>query len=389
VVREGAAGLAQLARLAAVLVSMRGATAAGVGLVTAMAFAATAPARAVPPHNCGPRSAETVRSNKLVRVYLTEDGRYHACARRPGGDRYSLGRLQRVLLRGPYVTSVGRYCNGRCAAVDVTDIVRGEAVAHAESPGAVRRVVATRRGEAAVMFASPDGSERFILKLDSLGTSELDRGAELGRLRVSGSRLHWLKDGRERSSPAAHTRRCGPEAGVDSVALGRDVRVYSRYREPKFSDEELVEYFACLRPGGKPFEIAQVDVAIESTSADTDDEVQGLVFSGRYVAFALVRCGIFGCDSTVSVFDVRGRRRVRSENFNGSAVTVVVSPTGHAAALVSYVDGADDPPDAAVFKVGHGNSTRLDRGPEVRELTLDGSILHWLNGSEQRSAPLG
>jgi hypothetical protein len=112
------------------------------------------------------------------------------------------------------------------------------------------------------------------------------------------------------------------------------------------------------------------------------------VFSGRVVAFAKVVCTFVDCESAAKVVDVRRRKLARSARFPGRADTVVVSRGGKAAALVSYRYSSRDPDDSSVREIGHGEATELDRGPGLRDLTLSGSVAHWLRGSEPRSATL-
>jgi hypothetical protein len=244
----------------------------------------------------------------------------------------------------------------------------------------------TRRGQAAALLAMPDGSERFIVRLDTMGVTEIDRAPDLRDLRLRGTRLHWLHEGAPRSARAAHGRRCGPAHGATPVALTKDVRVYYIYSA--LYDEEYYDYFACLRPGGKPIKLTRTDQTIYSGSSSSTDDVKGLAFAGPLLAFSQVGCGLGNCYSTVTVVDVGRRRKVRKESVGGDAVDVVVSAKGSAAALVAYEYSGGLPSDSAVLKFDAAGQTQLDHGPDVHSLTFDGSLLHWLSGSEERSAPL-
>jgi len=359
----------------------------------------TAPAQASGPRDCGPRAAKTIDRNRLVRVYATQRMRtlghvpakhYFACGR-SGGKRTALGTtVRRLVLRGRYLN----YVDGGCAGADcsfvleVLDALNGRVVAGSgRVAGTDLEIVATARAESAVLVATPDGAERYIVRADLQGTSELDRGPAVGDLTLKGSRLHWLNGDRRRSAPIAHQRRCGRTTGVVNVSLQRNVRIYSVYRQRDGGDEEFADYYGCLRPGGRPVKLTRVDVTYHPGSAGSTESPGVFVSAGRFVAFAQTGCAFTGCTSTLVVFDMRARRRTRSAHIRGSA-TVVLAPSGLAAALVSFEESDSYPGDSSVVRIDPSGAFELDRGPDVRDLTIDGDVLHWLNDGEPRSAGL-
>src|SRR4051812_15690612 len=139
-----------------------------------------APASAAPPkRDCGPRSARTIKRNRLVRVYRTEHGNYRACARH-GGKSTGIDRPDKLVLRGRYLTFSTQFCDrtGCWFFLDVLDVPRGEFPAGiGETPGSVTKFVATSHGEAALLATAPDGG-RFVERADFMGTKELDRGPD-------------------------------------------------------------------------------------------------------------------------------------------------------------------------------------------------------------------
>jgi hypothetical protein len=270
----------------------------------------------------------------------------------------------------------------------VLDVLRAQSVAQTGiTYGSLEDLVATRHGEAALLATPPDRGERYLLRLDSLGISELARGPDVRALRVRGARLHWREGVAERSAPTANGRRCGRTRGVTNVQLGRDIRVYSVYRSSEDREEEYDDYYACLRPGGRPLRIAHVDVTVYSSSCCPTEEPGAFVFSGRVVAFAAVGCsGAFGCSSELRSFDVGRRRRVREARLTGAVSTVVASPSGNVAALVG--GSSSNETEERVVRVDQAGFAELDRGEDLRDLTLDGASLRWLHGGESRTAEL-
>jgi hypothetical protein len=357
------------------------------GLATTMP---TNPAQAATTAGCGPKSATTVSRNRLVRLYFTRTRpgkkRYYACAL-PHGKPTLLGdALDHVLLRGRYVSVAANGCDtGGCSFyVEVTDVLRGDTVASETGPpGRARKLVASPRGEAAVLGVAPGGDERYVVKIDDLGLSEIDRGPEVNKLTLGGRTLHWLHGGEKRTAPIAHVSRCGPR-DAPSVALGGRIRVYVRYVST--ADQDFADYYACRRPGGKSVKLARVDDTIYSGSTGSED-IYAFVFSGDFVAFSVEGCSLGDCVSDFSVFDVRHGRRVhRATDLRGSVQTVVLTPRGQAGALVD--NPTFQPPATYVVKFDSSGQQEVDRGPDLRDLTLDGNTLRWSNGSEPRSAEL-
>jgi hypothetical protein len=353
-------------------------------LVWAAAAAGVPGASAAPRKgDCGPRAAHTIVRNRLVRVYRTAKGNYYACARRTGKRTYvEAGHLH---LRGRYVSYVSKECyQGYCSfQLYVTDVLAGEDRAVSDdTPGYVLKTVATRYGEAAVLAGAQDRHERVLLKLDWMGTSELDRGPDLGDLTVRDRRLHWRSGTARRDAAAAHGRRCGPSRGTHARALGDRVRVYSVYRS--YAIDEFNDYYACLRPGGKPLKLVREDTDPSDHAAGEVDEI---VVADRFVGFTEGNC-YAGCQSTVTVTDVRARRGVRSNSVDGVVDDLLLSPDAVAAAFVT-----DSPyPAEAVAVIGFDSrgTTEFDRGSanDFHDLTLDGTTLSWFNGSERRTAEL-
>jgi hypothetical protein len=351
-----------------------------IGAAVLSGIAVLAPtAAAAPKRDCGPRSAHTIKRNRLVRVYRTEHGGYRACPRR-GGKSTGIDHPDKLVLHGRYLSYSTQFCDrtGCWFFLDVLDVPDGEFPAGiGETPGTVTKIVATSHGEAALLATAPDG-KRFVERVDFMGTTELDRGPDLRALTLRDRRLHWLSGGAERDAPAANWRRCGPSHGAHAIALSDRLRVYSVDRTP--DDEEYRDYYACLRPGGRPLKLVR-----ENTSPDDHaaGEVGGFALAGTIVGFIEENC-YAGCDSTITVTDVGARRRVRSAGVSGYLDDVVVSPRGLAAALALHEPIEEN----AIVAFDSRGKTELDHGTALHDLALDGTTLSWFNGSEQRTAEL-
>jgi hypothetical protein len=378
VIGQGAGALEQLWTATAVRVGMRGLIVAGV-LIALAVGARGAPAAAATRRDCGPRSAHTIARDRQVRVYRTTLGGYYACSLR-NGKHTNVGSAH-LELRGRYVSYVERSCDavsGCSFELLVVDVPAARYLASSDSAASrVLKTVATSHGEAAALAETQDKRERFLLKLDWMGTSEVDRGPDLRALTLRARTLHWLNGDEAREAPAAHVRRCGPRRSFEALALTDSVRVYSVSRTP--GDEEYLDYYACVRPGRKPLRLVRVDASPDNHAAG---EVVDITVAGRIVAFTVGNCS--GCDSTITVTDVGARRRVRTASVRGYLGSIVVSPRGLAAGIAYGLGPQDD----AVVAFDSRGPTELDHGQDLHDLTLDGTTLSWFNGSERRSAEL-
>jgi hypothetical protein len=358
------------------------------GLIVAavvIALGAGAPGAPAAPssskRDCGPRSAHTVARNRLVRVYRNPRGHYYACAIR-NGKHTNVGSAF-LRLRGRYVSYVERACDERfgCSFELVVVDVPGDAYPAAtdSTPGRVLKTVATSRGEAAALAETEDGRERFLLKVDWMGTTELDRGPDVRALTLRDRRLRWLSGDVRRGAPVANGRRCGlgPSRRVDTRALSDELRVYTVYREPS-DEEEYSDYYACLRPGGKPLKLVRESISPDDRTAAA---VTDLVLAGRFVGFS--ELGSYVSESVVKVVSVGARRGVRREWVDGYLHDLVVSEDGLAAGIATEITEED-----AVYAFDSRGKTELARGADLHDLTLDGTRLSWFNGSEQRTAEL-
>jgi hypothetical protein len=354
-----------------------------IAVAAVMFLPATASAR---PDDCGPAAARTVRQSAAVRVFFVQKGRvkhYFSCWRRTGGKPFELvyngvrrpDSVDRLLLRGRFLTVVSRSCQPECAYLEVSlvDVKRRRFVVFAkEAYGSIRTLVATRGGAAA--FLAADGDGQYVERLDSLGITELDRGAGVRSLSLRGSHLHWLHGSQDRDEHIANVRRCGPGRGAITQALSRRVRVYSV--DPDHDDEEFVTY-ACLLGGGKPLLLGK------------DEEPFGYLddfqLRGDHVVWLENRCEL-ECVVKIHSADLRGRTTRAGERFH--AVPLVFSNRRGFAAELTQDDS--DPPRYELLGFDSAGERVLDEGAGIDpdSIAIFDDAVFWRRDGEQRSAPL-
>ena len=180
---------------------------------------------------------------------------------------------------------------------------------------------------------------------------------------------------------------CGPRK-AHTEARSAWMRVYSKYRLD--GDDELSEYYACLLRGGKPLQLDTLLLNNESGSAASSGYITKFALAGRYVAFSSGDCSLFGCQFTFRVVDVRRRLVTRYVNQPQAYAGMVVATFSGRVAVLAGADGASrsDRRTGYVLKLDSDGAVELDRGLEVRDLTLAGRTLHWFNGPDLRSAQL-
>src|SRR3954464_16013697 len=198
VIDQSADALEQLWPAGAGQAGMRGLIVAGVliALVAGVPGAAAADptAAASSRRDCGPRSAHTIARDGQVRVYRKRHGGYYACSLRNG--RHTNVGSENLHLRGRYVSYVERSCqagSGCSFELLVVDVPATRYLVSSDwTASRVLKTAATSYGEAAALAETQDKRERFLLKLDWMGTSEVDRGPDLRALTLRDRTLHWL-----------------------------------------------------------------------------------------------------------------------------------------------------------------------------------------------------
>lgn len=172
-----------------------------------------------------------------------------------------------------------------------------------------------------------------------------------------------------------------------TLARGRLGRVFEQQKLSAGS-QFFPHVFACLFEANKRFELGR----------NWDDELVELPrLAGPYVAWASVGCGIDGCDSSISITDLRDGRLVDAGN---AACGAEPAPTSGVSDLepkdngaVAWIASVPAPPGQArilVCAVDPLGGRLLDSGAaiELRSLELSGSTLTWRNGSVLQSATL-
>jgi hypothetical protein len=157
------------------------------------------------------------------------------------------------------------------------------------------------------------------------------------------------------SAEAAPRGGCGPKS-AHTVRQSATIRVF------KTKDE----YDVCWRPShGEPTNLQA-------------GSISRLRLRGRYLAYVATFCAV-RCQFTVEIIDVkRGRDVVLTDSADGSVRTLVATRGGAAAFL------AEQGGERYVEKLDSLGPEEIDRGPEVRSLTLRGGRLHWLHGTNKR-----
>ena len=156
---------------------------------------------------------------------------------------------------------------------------------------------------------------------------------------------------------AAQRLGCGP-AAAHTIRQSSSIRVFVQNRN----------YFACWRRSrGKP-----IDLLIEAPAQ--------FRLRGRFLTYVSVySCIASGCDFSVTILDVERRRAVVFEDYVLGKVRALVATRGGAAAFL-----ADDGRTRFIHKLDSLGAEEIDRGPDLRALSLHGRRLHWLHGAKAR-----
>lgn len=367
----------------------------------AITIAVAAIAALVPPAaaageraGCGPRSAQTVEQTRLVRVFVVRERygsrSYRACMR-TGGRSVRLedanpdsgltpDAVGRFTVHGRFVAYVSTACVDRTDcdfAVSLTDVRRRRDVWETvPQRGKVGTIVATNRGQAAFVGVDPGGRERYVVKLDSYGASERDRGQEIAGLALHGRRIHWRNGSISRSEQIAHVRRCGPPRGT--VAMGRSARVFSVASE---DDEDEYAEYACLFSGGRPMYLG-TDSLYPSTAYTSLGSFR--VMRG-YVVWLEVSCMLSSCSAKIHSADLRARTsRVGEMHPDGE---LRANDRGHGV-LVTHEFGY--PRTRAIYALDSTGERELDNGAGIDpdSVTVGDAGVTWTHDGEPRSAEL-
>jgi hypothetical protein len=174
---------------------------------------------------------------------------------------------------------------------------------------------------------------------------------------------------------AASKRSCGPRS-ARTVTRSEYGRVFTRTR----AVDETDYVAACLFRGGRPIVLSEDPDGGSGVSWSPGP----FVLAGRFVAFVDGSCMFDACGGSFEVVDVKRRRLVRSEpDFRGEASRIVLTFSGLAAALAGDYSGAD-----YVETLDRRGASTVDRGADLRSLTLEGHRLGWLHDGEPRIARL-
>src|SRR4051794_15578324 len=164
------------------------------------------------------------------------------------------------------------------------------------------------------------------------------------------------------SASAAATRTCGPRS-AHTVKHSATIRVFTQKQA----------YFACWRRSRRTPE--QLGAAAFGSGAS----IGGLRLRGRYLGYWYFSCRVTPCKFVVELLDIeRGEVVALTESLEGRVLTLVATRGGAAAFL------ADDGGTRFVQKLDSLGVEEIDRGPGVRSLTLHGTRLHWLSGTNAR-----
>jgi hypothetical protein len=164
------------------------------------------------------------------------------------------------------------------------------------------------------------------------------------------------------SSSDAATRNCGPRS-ARTVRQSATIRVFVHKHA----------YFACWRRTPRQPE------ELGSAAFGPGASVGGLRLRGRYLAYWYASCRATPCQFAVELLDME----------HGAAVAATQSPEGRVRTLVATRGGAaaflaDDGRTRFVQKLDSLGVEEIDRGPAVRSLTLHGTRLHWISGTNAR-----
>jgi len=189
------------------------------------------------------------------------------------------------------------------------------------------------------------------------------------------------------TSPAdAAKRKAKPSCakkGSKTVRASRDARLFT------VSTRDAVDHlYGCLRSVGRPVELAEETDDLDSTSTFGDVRL-----SGRYAAWretststddsCRADCPSSGFDGTtesVSVYDLRRRRTVRTVSDGVTDHALVLTRRGG----VAWLSGND------LFAADRSGQRLLDTGAiKPRSLRAEISIVSWVRDGVERFARLG
>jgi len=177
------------------------------------------------------------------------------------------------------------------------------------------------------------------------------------------------------SSSAASKRTCGPRK-AETAVTSRYARVYG-YADPDDSDTSYVA--ACLFRGGKPVVLSEFTFGAGGVGS-----VGGpYVLAGRFVAYADGICQT-SCQYGLIVIDLKRRRVTRhTAPLTGQPVRIVATFSGLAAVL-----GKSENSEYYVEVLDKAGAVELDRGYNLRTLSLAGHTIRWKHDSAPRSYEL-
>jgi hypothetical protein len=160
------------------------------------------------------------------------------------------------------------------------------------------------------------------------------------------------------AAPAGAARKpgCGPGA-ARTVKQSSTIRVFVQKRA----------YFACWRRShGTPVDLA-------------DGAIGPIRLRGRFLTFATPSACAHGCEFDVTILDVERRAAVVYAYELPGILRTLVATRGGAAAFL-----ADNGSEQYVEKLDSLGPEEIDRGPDVRALTLHRGRLHWIHGNVAR-----
>jgi hypothetical protein len=169
------------------------------------------------------------------------------------------------------------------------------------------------------------------------------------------------------AAAAARTHGCGPSS-ARTIERSAAVRVYFVERRGTKT------YYACWRrTHGKPVNLAG--------GVYRPEFVNQFRLRGRYLTFVYTLCSTdTGCDSfAVQTVDVKRRRAVVGTDSQSGRVVTLLATRGGAAAFLATTGH-----EQYVQKLDSLGVEEIDRGADVRSLTLRGARLHWLHGTQAR-----
>jgi hypothetical protein len=165
----------------------------------------------------------------------------------------------------------------------------------------------------------------------------------------------------------ARTKRpCDARAG-HTVKQSPSIRVY--YVK---SGQHQRDYYACSRrPTGRP-----LGLGMEKPGRS----VGRFEPRGHYLAYVVNTCPRGGpCGFSVFLVDLRTRYKVQTDPAPGRVLVLVASKRGAVAVL------AAEPGTRTLQKLDSLGASEVDRGPDLRALTLRNGRIHWLHGDQRRS----